>query len=313
MSYKIAFCGTPVFAVPALAALQASTDFEVVKVFTQPDRPSGRGKKLKPSPVKTAALDFGLSVETPEKISTHDTIQWIKEQKLDLAVVVAYGQILSQDFLDAFNHGCVNIHSSLLPRWRGAAPMQRALMEGDPVSGVSLQQIVKKLDAGDVIAEKSLDIPIDMGASVLYSTLSQLGAGLLTDQLVSYLKGDIQAVAQDESKITHAKKIEKAEAKVDWNLSALEVHNKIRGLDMGGPFAMAQFQNKSIKLHKSLPNEGAHHAEPGMVVDVAKSSFTVACGQGELEIFVIQPESKARMTSDDFIRGYHLKEGDRFD
>lgn len=301
------------FAVPTLAALQGSPDFEVKKVYTQPDRPAGRGKKLKPSPVKVAAQDFGLEVATPEKISVPEIIEDINNQNFDLAVVVAYGQILSQEFLDAFKFGCVNIHSSLLPRWRGAAPMQRAIMAGDKTTGVSLQKIVKKLDAGDVIAEAKIDLPIDMGTQVLYTTLSQMGAQLVTSDLPRFLAGDQPAKPQDESKVTYAKKIEKSEAFVDWNLSAEQVHNKIRGLDMGGPFAATHFNGKILKLHQSLPNTNDHQARPGMVVDCGVASFTVACGEGELELFVVQPESKARMKASDFMRGYHLKEGDRFE
>ncbi len=301
------------FAVPALAALQTSPEFEVLKVFTQPDRPSGRGNKLKPSPIKMAAQDFSLPVETPEKISTPAIIESIRLEKFDVGVVVAYGQILSQDFLDAFTYGCVNVHSSLLPRWRGAAPMQRALMAGDEVTGVSLQRVVKKLDAGDVIAEIQMPLPIEIGATQLYAGLSQKGAQLLTRNLGAYIKGVIKPVPQDESQVTYAKKILKEEGLVDWNQSSFAIHNRIRGLDMGGPFAYTHFNQKTLKLHKSLPLEGQHQAQPGMVVDVKKESFIVACGEGELELFIVQPESKARMNSADFIRGYHLKEGDRFE
>ena len=310
MSYKVLFCGTPLFAVPALAALVAKPEFEVLKVFTQPDRPSGRGKKLKASPVKLAALDFNLKVETPEKISTPEIISEIKKQDYDIAVVVAYGQILSQDFLGAFKYGCVNIHSSLLPRWRGAAPMQRAIMAGDEFTGVSLQKIVKKLDAGDVIAEKKIEIPTEMGTSLLYSTLSQLGASLLVNELPKFLEGSIEPRPQDESQITYAKKIEKSEAFIDWSLSAHEVHNKIRGLDMGGPFATAKFKQKNLKLHKSVFVESDHTAKPGMVVEVTRESFNVACGKNEIQLLMVQPENKAKMNSADFIRGYHIKEGD---
>jgi len=313
MAYKIAFCGTPEFAVPALAALQNHPEFEVVKVFSQPDRPSGRGKKLKPSPVKMAAEGFSIPVETPERVSTSEIVDEIKGGEYDLGVVVAYGQILSQDFLDAFKHGCVNVHSSLLPRWRGAAPMQRALMAGDQETGVSLQKVVKKLDAGDVIAEHKLSVPIEMGAMELYTTLSKLGAILLTENLIPFMNNQIELRPQNEADVTHAGKIMKDEGLINWDLENQIIHNKIRGLDMGGPFAFTNFKSKTLKIHKSLPLEGERRAEPGVIVEVGSESFKVACRKGELEIFMVQPESKARMKSADFIRGYHVKEGEHFE
>ncbi len=313
MSYKVIFCGTPLFAVPALGALHSHKDFEVAKVYSQPDRPSGRGKKLKPSPVKLAAQDLGITVATPEKISTKDIIEQLRDEKYDVGVVVAFGQILSQDFLDAFAHGCVNVHSSLLPRWRGAAPMQRAIMDGDHETGVSLQKVVRKLDAGDVIAESRFSLPIDCGATELYQELSQRGAQLLTQSLAPYIRGELTLRPQDESLVTHAKKISKEEGLINWSEPAFSIHNKIRGLDMGGPFAYTRFRNKTLKIHKSVFRQGDSSATPGMVVDVNEDSFTVACGQGELEICVVQPESKARMAAGDFIRGYHLQEGEKFD
>jgi methionyl-tRNA formyltransferase len=310
MSYKVVFCGTPVFAVPALSALHSHPDFEVGHVFTQPDRPSGRGKKLKPSAVKIAAEDFGLNLSTPEKVSVPEIVQQLKNENYDVGVVVAYGQLLSQAFLDAFKFGCVNIHSSLLPRWRGAAPMQRAIMAGDRETGVSLQKVVKKLDAGDVIAETKIPLPLEMGSMELYTTLSQLGAQLLAQNLSPYLKGEIEPRPQAESQVTYAKKILKKEGAIDWSQSCEEIHNKIRGLDMGGPFASTTHKEKTLKLHKSLPHPCQHQVQEGMVVDVGADSFRVACGSGELEVFVVQPESKSRMSAADFIRGYHLKEGD---
>lgn len=313
MSYKIAFCGTPLFAVPSLAALHGNSQFDVGVVYSQPDRPSGRGKKLKPSPVKMTAMDFGIPVETPEKISNPEIIDQLKNEKYDLGVVVAYGQMLSQEFLDSFKYGCVNVHSSLLPRWRGAAPMQRAIMEGDSQTGVSLQKIVKKLDAGDVVAEERISIPIDMGASDLYAILSQKGAKLLINNLVPFMEGEIKPVPQNENQITYAKKIFKEEGLLDWSQTATAIHNKIRGLDMGGPYAYSSFKGKTLKIHKSLPEKNEHQAPPGMIIDVANEYFSVACGEGELKIEIVQPESKARMRSADFIRGYHLKEGDRFE
>lgn len=313
MAYKILFCGTPLFAVPSMMALHASRDFSLEKVYTQPDRPSGRGKKMKASPVKKAATDFNILVETPEKISTPEIIKEIRLQNYDLAVVVAYGQMLSQDFLDSFKFGCVNVHSSLLPRWRGAAPMQRAIMAGDLETGVSLQKVVKKLDAGDIISEVKIELPLEMGCSDLYENLSQKGAKLLLNSLVPYMRGELQVKVQDESQMTYAKKIEKQEGLIDWQASAFDVHNKIRGLDMGGPYAFTSYKGKNLKIHKSIYQKGEHTANPGMIIEVKEESIVVACSKDKLELLVVQPESKAKMSVADFIRGYHVKEGDDFE
>jgi methionyl-tRNA formyltransferase len=309
--YKIVFCGTPFFAIPSLVKIHQDNDFEIKMVLTQPDRPSGRGQKLVASDIKNKALELGLQVRTPEKLSLSEEMQIIKKSKYDLAIVVAYGQILSQEFIDSFKYGCVNIHSSLLPRWRGAAPMQRALMAGDLETGVSLQKIVKKLDAGDIIGERKIPLPIDMGAWQLYEKLSHLGAELLTHELKSYLDDELSPVAQDESLITYAHKILKEEADINWSLKAFEIHNKIRGLDMGGPYAATSFAGKTLKIHKSLYVELYTNEKPGTVTQINKNSFLVACGKNQIEVFEVQPESKARMKSEDFIRGYRLKKGDQ--
>lgn len=308
--YKVVFCGTPQFAVPSLQALSNDPDFSVEMVFTQPDRPSGRGKKLKPSEVKQCALDLGLKVETPQSLSKSKWNSSLKEEKYDLGVVVAYGQLLSQDFLDSFSFGCVNVHSSLLPYWRGAAPMQRAIMNGDRQTGVSLQQVVKKLDAGDVISEHKMDLPLSMGCSELYNILSKKGAELLGEPLKSFLKGEIKPQPQDESLVTHAKKISKEEGLINWKEKALSIHNKIRGLDMGGPFAFTTFKGKTLKLHQSQFIEEPLSGAPGVVAEVKKESFIVNCSDYKIELFMVQPESKAKMKASDFIRGYHLQKGD---
>lgn len=312
MAYRVVFCGTPSFAVPTLTALYANRDFTVEKVFSQPDRPSGRGKKLKASPVKQTALEFNIPVETPERASASEVVQSLQKEKYDIGVVVAYGQLLSQDFLDSFKYGCVNIHSSLLPRWRGAAPMQRAIMAGDPITGVALQKVVKKLDAGPIIATKEVDLPLEMGATELFELLSQVGAKLLDSQLKLFLDGEIQLQEQDESQVTYAKKIAKEEGAIDWNRSAEEIHNKIRALDMGGPYAFTTWNGKSLKIHQSFPEQG--ESKPaGEITQVEKEFFYVACGKGRLRVLTVQPESKAKMTAADFIRGYHLEQGDHFE
>ena len=313
MAHGIVFCGTPEFAIPSLRALNQDPDFIVHKVFSQPDRISGRGQKLQVSPVKAWALKQGLEVATPGKISTVDIISEVKQKKWEIAVVVAFGQILSQDFLEAFPGGCVNVHSSLLPRWRGAAPMERTLMAGDSKTGVSLQKIVRKLDAGDLIGVKEMELTENTGAIELYEKLSHLGAGLLTGNLKDFLRGDIKATPQDETQVSYAPKILKEEARIDWKKSAFEIHNKIRALNRGGPFASTYYKKKVLKLHQSRWLKMNHGTRPGEIIDLKKGSLVVSCGQEALEFLVVQPESKSRMKVKDFICGYHPKEGDFFE
>jgi methionyl-tRNA formyltransferase len=308
----VLFCGTPEFALPTLDALFNDPRYQVKGVLSQPDRPSGRGQKLQPSPVKKRALELGLEVRTPEKASDPEIHDWVQQLGPQVGVVVAYGQILSQKFLDGFPLGCVNIHSSLLPRWRGAAPMQRAIMAGDPTTGVSLQKVVKKLDAGPIIGEASLELGDEMGAMELTQRLSQMGAELLLQSLEPYVQGQIQPKEQDESLVTYAAKIEKSEGLIHWNRPSRQIHNQVRGLDMGGPFAYTLLNDKNLKIHKTRPYPHTHNGSPGQVVEVFKDHFVVACGEGALEVWQLQPESKARMSAADFIRGYHLKQGVQF-
>ena len=310
MPYGVVFCGTPEFAVPSLAALTQDPDFLVHRVFCQPDRISGRGRKLKPSPVKNWALEHHLEVATPERISKEEIISEIKQKKWEIAIVVAFGQILSQEFLDAFSMGCFNVHSSLLPRWRGAAPMERAIMAGDSQTGVSLQKIVKKLDAGELIGFRKFNLTRDVGAGELYEKLSHLGAKLLAEDLKFFLKGKLKATAQDENRVSYAPKILKKEAWIDWKSSAFEIHNKIRGLDRGNPFASTHYRKKVLKILKSQCPRENYRGSPGEIVDLKDESLVVSCGQGVLEIFIVQPESRAKMKTRDFICGYHPKKGE---
>ena len=310
MAYKVIFCGTPEFAVPSLKALQGDPEFIMDLVLSQPDRPSGRGKHLKASPVKKTAQALGVEVWTPEKVKDEECLEKLAARQADLAVVVAYGQILPQKFLDMFPKGCVNIHSSLLPRWRGAAPMQRAIMAGDKESGVSLQVIVPALDAGDVIGERKVQIPESMGAMELYLQLKSMGCELLKKELKEFLLGERKAQPQKAEDVTLAPKIQKSEALVDWKQSAENIHNKVRGLNMGGPFAMAQFRGKQIKLHKTKVVSETSDQKVGHVSCVEKNFFRVQCGEGQVELSEVQPESKAKMNVADFIRGYQPQVGE---
>ena len=299
--------GTPEFAVTSLERLAADEHFEIVAVVSQPDRPAGRKMQLTPSPVKVRALELGFKVFTPETVNKEEFHSQILELKVESAVVVAFGQILGQKFLDLFPKGCVNVHGSILPRWRGAAPIQRALMAGDRESGVALQKIVRKLDAGDVLGIRKVELGEEMNAIELHDVLKVLGADLLTVEFMDYLRGNLAPTPQDESLVTFAAKIDKAEAKIDWSWSALKIHNLIRGLALG-PNAFAVREGKSLKLHKTKVRSGK--GTPGEIVEVSAASFTVGTHDGLLEVFEVQPESRAKMPSADFIRGYQIKKGE---
>ncbi len=307
MAYSVVFLGTPGFAVPCLEAVHNHPEFDVKLVVSQPDRPAGRKMKLKPSDVKTKALELNLPVVTPETVNTIAFREQIAELNVDAAIVVAFGQILGQKFLDLFPKSCVNVHGSLLPRWRGAAPIQRSIMEGDQTTGVCLQVMVKKLDAGAVIGEREIPIHTETTATSLYKDLSDLGADLLVTDYLKFLSGSIDPIEQDESLVTYAHKIEKSEGIINWNLSAFSISCQIRGLSMG-PQCWTFRDGKKLKIHdvRALAKEGSR---PGEVLSVEKDHFVVACGQNALAIYEVQPESKPRMLVSDYLRGYSLEPG----
>lgn len=307
---KVVFLGTPEFAVISLKALLQDERFDVLGVVTQPDRPAGRKMQLTPSPVKALALEHGLRVLTPESLKKEINIfEEIKSWGAEVGVVVAFGQILTQEFLDSFPQGCVNVHGSILPAWRGAAPIQRSIEANEQITGVTLQKMVKKLDAGDIIGIREVAVPEDMNALELHDVLAQLGAELLTKELVAYVQGEIIPVPQDESKVTIAKKIDKTESQIDWAASAMAINGKIRGFSYG-PGTYTFVSGKKLKLHKAkvLGSQGA--AEPGTIVDVGTESFSVATGEGVLQLLEVQPESRTRMKVQDFLKGHPLKVGD---
>ncbi len=310
---RVLFLGTPDFAVESLLGLLNDEHFEIVGVVSQPDRPAGRKMQLKASPVKELALARGLKVFTPETVNTEEFRNLIASLGAESAVIVAFGQILGQKFLDLFPRGCVNVHGSLLPRWRGAAPIQRAVMEGDQETGVALQVMVKKLDAGPVLGVRKIPLSDDIDAAILYERLKVLGAELLHVEYMDYLRGNLQPVPQDEATMTLAPKIDKSEAKIDWSKPARVIFNRIRGLAMGpAPFAVRA--GAPLKIHKTrvVAETGATGA-PGQVLRVDSGSFQVACGQGLLEVLEVQPESRSRQTVADYLRGYPLQSGDRFE
>lgn len=307
---RVCFLGTPEFAVTALKALLEDDHFEVVGVVTQPDRPAGRKLQLTPSPVKVLAQAHGLKVLTPESLKADvAAVEEIRSWGAEVGVVVAFGQILTQSFMDSFAFGCVNVHGSILPRWRGAAPIQRAIEAGDAESGVTLQKMVKKLDAGDTLGIRKVQIHPEMNALELHDQLAVLGADLLRVELMDYVRGHLAPVPQDESQVTIAKKIDKLESLVDWNASAKAIDGKIRGF-VYGPGTYTVLGGKKLKLHKAQPLFGTLTVPPGTVVEVTEEFVAVATGDGILRLLEVQPESRNRMKVVDFLKGHPLKVGD---
>lgn len=304
------FLGTPEIARHCLEEMIKDQHFEIVGVVTQPDRPAGRKLQLQPSPVKALVQLLGIPILSPENINTDEVLAQIATLGAEVAVVVAFGQILKNKFLNMFPNRVVNVHASVLPRWRGAAPIQRALMEGDAETGVCLQVMVRKLDAGPLLGIRRFALTPEMNAFDSYKKCEELGANLISVDLMDYLRGNLTPVPQDEAQVTYAKKIEKAEAQIDWSRSGEQVHNLVRGLAMG-PVAFTTINGKMLKIHKTRPGT-AHSASlrPGQALQVTEKSLLVQCGTGSLDLLEVQPESRSKIHIDEYLRGYPVKAGD---
>ena len=310
---RIVFLGSPEFAVTALERLIEDSHFEIAAVVTQPDRPSGRKMQLKPTLVKELALKHGLTVFSPPTVNTEEFRAQIAALGAESAAVVAFGQILGQKFLDLFPHGSVNVHGSLLPAWRGAAPIQRSLMAGDQETGVALQIIVRALDAGPVLGIRKIAIDDEMDAMMLHDRLKVLGADLLHVEYMDYLRGNLTPVAQDDTKVTIAPKIDKAEAKLNWSRPARELFNRVRGLAMGPAASCVALGGVSLKIHRTrVKAETGRLGAPGTILSVSQAGIEVACGEGSLELLDVQPESRSRLAVSEYLKGYPLKQGDLF-
>jgi methionyl-tRNA formyltransferase len=298
---RIVFAGTPDFAVPSLRA--AAQRNEVVAAYTQPDRPAGRGRELTPSPVKREALLRGIDVVQPENFKSAVSKDALRALKPDLMIVVAYGLILPQSVLDIPTYGCWNVHASLLPRWRGAAPIQRAIEAGDTQSGVCLMQMEKGLDTGPVLLSQALEIGADETGGQLHDRLAALGAQVLADGL-GLLRAGIRPVpkAQPEIGVTYANKLDKAEAKLDWSQPAIVLANKVRAFNPW-PMAEAVVAGERLRLHGSVAVDEAHNVAPGTLLRAARDGLDVACGEGVLRIRVLQREGGKAITAADYLNG----------
>ncbi|HEX5304885.1 MAG TPA: methionyl-tRNA formyltransferase [Dyella sp.] len=297
---RIVFAGTPEFSVPCLAACRAS-GAEVVAVYTQPDRPAGRGRKLTPSPVKQAALDAGIAVEQPESLKDPAAREQLAAYAPDLMVVVAYGLILPRKVLAIPRLGCWNVHASLLPRWRGAAPIQRAILAGDSESGVDLMQMEAGLDTGPVLLERRTPIqPDDTGGS-LHNRLSQLGAEVLAEGLKRVLAGEsLTPEPQAEAGVTYAHKLDKAAARLDFSRSARELERQVRAFDPW-PVAEAAIAGETLRVWSARAFEIAHHAAPGSVLAAGRDGIDVACAEGALRITALQRAGGKRIAAVDYL------------
>lgn len=303
---RVVFAGTPEFAALALRAIVAA-GHDVALVLTQPDRPAGRGMALQPSPVKKLALEKGIEVFQPLTLKDAEAQAKIAGVGAEVMVVAAYGLILPQAVLDLPRFGCLNIHASLLPRWRGAAPIQRALLAGDAETGVCIMQMEAGLDTGPVLLRGSFPIAADDTSATLHDRLAALGATLVVDALARL---PLPAEAQAADGVTYAQKIGKAEALIDWSLSAAELDRHIRAFNPF-PGAQAQFAGQTVKLWRALPVEGA--GEKGQILRVDRDSIVVACGSGALAVCELQKAGGKRLPVRDFLAGHPLKAGDRFD
>jgi len=307
---RIVFMGTPESAVPSLQRLLGE-GHEVVAVWTQPDRPAGRGDKMHAPPVKTFALEHSLNVVQPQKIRTPESKSLFASYQADLAVVVAYGRILPAEYLSAPRRGCLNVHFSLLPRYRGAAPVNWAIVNGERKTGVTTMFVAEELDSGPILLQRETEIGVAETAPELMHRLAESGANLLGETLKRL--DEIRPAAQDESKVTFAPLLTKATGVVDWTSNAVEIERRVRGFQPW-PNAYTHWSSQRLILWKSSANERAEcDAAPGEVVAAHGDDLIVTCGEKTaLHLHELQLEGKRRMLARDFLNGTHLKIGDRF-
>ena len=295
--------GTPDFAVPALKKLAACDNHTVVAVFTQPDKPQGRKMTLTPPDVKVCAQELGIPVCQPASMKTEEALALFKSYEPDVAVVAAYGQILPKAVLDAPKYGCVNIHGSLLPKYRGAAPIQQAVLDGEPVTGVTTMLMDVGLDTGDILLKQETAIGENETSGELFDRLAELGGDLIVETLRRMEQGDLVPQKQDEALATHTKKIDKSLCPIDFNKTAQQVHNQVRGLSPW-PVATTELAGKKIKVHATRLHSGS--GKPGELLSV--KPLVIACAEGAVELTEVQPEGKKRMSAEAFAAGYLRKE-----
>ena len=300
---RVVFMGTPDIAATCLKRILAD-GFEVVGVYTQPDRPKGRGMKLTASPVKEVALSAGIPVFQPETFREEETVQALRDLKPDICAVVAYGRILPQKVLDIPTFGCINIHASILPQYRGSAPYQWAVLDGQKETGVTAMYLVREMDAGDMIEVSKTPIGENETAGELLDRLAELGAALLSRTLSRFTQGPVPATPQDESQVSYAPMLEKTMCPIDWTKTAQQVHDHVRGLQPW-PVATMELKGQPFKVHETriVPGSG----KPGEILGLTKTGLVIACGRGAVEIRVLQAQGGKRMAAPDYFRGHPLE------
>ena len=304
---RVVYMGTPDFAVKPLEAL-ISNNYEVVGVFTQPDKPVGRKAVLTPPPVKVVAENNNIPVFQPDSLKNGEGVRILETLKPDAVIVVAYGKILPKDFLAFAKYGCINIHGSILPEYRGAAPIQRSVLDGKEFAGVTSMQMNEGLDTGDILLVEKTKIQENETSGDLYERLTVLGADVLLKTLEAIKNNSLNPQKQDDSKSSYAKMLDKSLSKIDWNLSAQEVHNKIRGLDPW-PVALTRFDGKNLKLFRSRLLNEEYNKSAGTVIK-SKDGIVVVCGDKKAVLITeVQLEGKKRMSASDFSRGANLSDG----
>ena len=300
--------GTPEFAVPSLKTL-FDEGYTIPLVITQPDRPAGRGRKLTPPPVKVLSEKLGIPVYQPEKVKNNEELKELLEKiSPDLIVVAAYGKILPKWLLEIPKHGVINVHASLLPKYRGASPIQSALLAGEEETGVTIMKVTEKLDAGDILSQRRVKIEEKDNAQTLHDKLAREGALLLKETIPPYVSGKLKPVPQNEKEATYCFQIKKEMGKIDWRKGAREIFNMVRAFTPW-PSAYTTFRGKLVKITEATPVSG--EGEPGEVIR-ADEELVVATGSGALKIERIKPEGRKEISGGEFIRGYRVEPGDKF-
>lgn len=304
---RVIFMGTPDFAVPSLEALL--TKHEVVLVVTQPDKPKGRGKKMVPTPVKACALEHGIPVLQPEKVKEPEFVEQLRSYEPDLIVVTAFGQILSEPILEMPKYGCINVHGSLLPKYRGAAPMQWSIIDGEKVTGITTMYMAKGLDSGDMLLKAEVEITDEDTFATIHDKMAVTGANLLLDTLDQLEAGTLERIPQDHDAATYAPMITKETGHIDWSKNRQDIINLIRGLNPV-PAAYTIYEEEVLKIFgAALSDVQADSAANGEIVAVVKKGFVVKCGDGCLLITEVQARGGKRMMTDAYLRGHAMKEG----
>jgi len=306
---KLVFFGTPDFAVPSLESLVQSRH-ELAAVVTQPDRPKGRGLKTVPSPVKRVARRYGLDILQPERASTPEFVQKIQDIAPDLLVVVAYGEILRPELLEIAKHGAVNLHASLLPKYRGSSPIQAAILNGDDTTGVTVIRMDEGMDTGDILAQVEVPIDEDDTAGTVHDTLARVGAEVLTKTVDRVAAGTVSARPQDHRLATYTKKLRKEDGVINWNMPTERLHNFVRAMN---PWPLAHTRSRRFRIWRTnVPSDRVERAEPGTVVRADEQGLLVATLDGAISIEQLQVAGGKPMSSSEFLRGHPLRVGEKF-